>query len=224
MNAALRVVVADDSFLVRDGTARLLAAGPDVDVVDVAGDRPSLLLAVDRHDPDVVLTDVRMPHGIEGIEAAHEIRRRGPTGVVILSQHADASYALALLRDGAVGMSYLLKERVGDRAELVQALRTTATGGSIVDATVVEQLVNRERRRVASPVRQLNDRERAVLSAMARGQTNPGIAAELNLSTSAVEKHINAIFTKLDLPPDGAVHRRVAAVLAFLDATDATGT
>jgi DNA-binding NarL/FixJ family response regulator len=116
-------------------------------------------------------------------------------------------------------MSYLLKERVGDRAELVQALRTTATGGSIVDATVVELLVARETRRTSSPVRHLNDRERDVLSAMACGRTNPGIAAELHLSTSAVEKHINAIFTKLDLPADGAVHRRVAAVLAFLDAS-----
>jgi DNA-binding NarL/FixJ family response regulator len=215
----LRVVVADDSFLVRDGTARLLSAGNDVLVVAAVSDAPSLLGAVDEHCPDVVLTDVRMPHGIEGIEAGHQIRNRGNTGVVILSQHADASYALALLRDGTGGMSYLLKERVGDRAELVQALRTTAAGGSIVDAKVVEQLVKRETRRTSSPVRRLNDRERDVLSGMARGQTNPGIAAELKLSTSAVEKHINAIFTKLDLPPNGEVHRRVAAVLAFLDAT-----
>jgi DNA-binding NarL/FixJ family response regulator len=221
VSAPLRVVVADDSFLVREGTARLLSAGDDVVVVAEAADAPSLLRAVEEHRPDVVLTDVRMPSGIEGIEAGHEIRARTDTGVVILSQHADASYALALLRDGRSGMSYLLKERVGDRAELVQALRTTSAGGSIIDATVVQQLVNRETRRTSSPLRRLNDRERDVLSGMARGQTNPGIAAELHLSTSAVEKHINAIFTKLDLPPSGVVHRRVAAVLAFLDATHA---
>ena len=219
MSQLLTVVVADDSFLVRDGTARLLSAGKDVLVVAAVSDAPSLLRAVDEYSPDVVLTDVRKPRGIEGIEAGHRIRSRGNTGVVILSQHADASYALALLRDGTAGMSYLLKERVGDRAELVRALRTTAAGGSVVDATVVEQLVKRETRRTSSPVRRLNDRERDVLSGMARGQTNPGIAAELRLSTSAVEKHINAIFTKLDLPPSGEVHRRVAAVLAFLDAT-----
>jgi DNA-binding NarL/FixJ family response regulator len=163
----LKVVVVDDSFLVRDGTARLLSAGQDVLVVDAVGDAPSLLRAVDEHSPDVVLTDVRMPRGIEGIEAGHRIRSRGNTGVVILSQHADASYALALLRDGTAGMSYLLKERVGDRAELVRALRTTAAGGSVVDATVVEQLVKRETRRTSSPVRRLNDRERDVLSGMA---------------------------------------------------------
>lgn len=220
MSLALRVVVADDSYLVRDGTARLLAAGSDVCVVAAVGDAPALLRAVERHGPDVVLTDVRMPHGIEGIEAAREIRRTTGTGVVILSQHADASYALALLSDGAAGMSYLLKERIGDRAELVQALRTTAAGGSIVDATVVEQLVTRETRRRGSPLHELTDRERAVLTVMARGHTNVAIARQLNLSISSVEKHINAIFPKLGLPADGAVHRRVAAVLAFLDAAE----
>lgn len=214
----LRVLVADDSYLVRDGTARLLSAGEDVDVVGAVADVPSLLLAVDRERPDVVLTDIRMPAGTEGIEAAHVIRQRHPAiGVVLLSQHADVAYALALLREGAAGRSYLLKERVGDRAELVQALRTTAGGGSIVDAHVVAGLVEREARRQSSPLSALNDRERDVLSAMARGQTNPAIAQQLHLSTSAVEKHISAVFTKLQLPPDGAVHRRVAAVLAFLD-------
>lgn len=218
MTERLRVVVADDSFLVREGTARLLSAGSDVEVVDAVGDAPSLLRAVEEHVPDAVLTDVRMPFGIEGIEAAREIRRRGATGVVILSQHADAAYALALLDGGAAGMSYLLKERVGDRAELVQALRTTAAGGSVIDATVVEQLLLRDSRRSSSPVQDLNDRERAVLAAMACGATNSGIAADLHLSVSAVEKHINAIFTKLGLSGDSTVHRRVAAVLAFLDA------
>jgi DNA-binding NarL/FixJ family response regulator len=217
VTAPLRVVLADDSYLVRDGTARLLAAGPDVDVVAAVGDAPSLLRAVDGLRPDVVLTDVRMPERIEGIDAAREIRRRTSTGVVLLSQHADVSYALELFEDGARGCSYLLKERVGNRAELVQALRTTAEGGSIVDALVVAALVQRESVRAASPLRLLSDRERDVLAAMAKGLTNAGIAAELHLSTSSVEKHINTVFTKLDLPADSAVHRRVAAVLAFLD-------
>lgn len=221
MTGPLRVVVADDSFLVREGTARLLSAADDVDVVASVGDAPSLLRAVEQHAPDAVLTDVRMPHGIEGIEAAREVRRRGATGVVIFSQHADAAYALALLEGGTAGMSYLLKERVGDRAELVQALRTTAAGGSVIDATVVEQLLLRDSRRSSSPVRDLNDRERDVLAAMACGATNAAIAAQLHLSLSGVEKHINAIFGKLGLSTDASVHRRVAAVLAFLDAPPA---
>lgn len=217
MKVPLRVVVADDSYLVREGTARLLAAGGDVEVVAAVADASSLLQAVEQLSPDVVLTDVRMPDGIEGIDAAGEIRRRSSIGVVLLSQHADVSYALALFRDGAQGRSYLLKERVGDRAELVQALRTTAGGGSIVDAVVVAALVEREAIRASSPLRRLNERELDVLRAMARGHTNPAIAVELHLSVSAVEKHINGLFTKLDLPPDAAVHRRVAAVLTFLD-------
>ena len=212
----LRVVVADDSFLVREGTVRLLAAGGDVDVVGAAEDAPTLLRLVAERRPDVVLTDVRMPSGTEGIDAALEIRRASGTGVVLLSQHADPAYALALLRGGTSGLSYLLKERVGDRAELVQALRTTAAGGSVVDAVVVGQLMSREDRRPDSPLRSLTDRERDVLAAMARGQSNPGIGAELHLSVSAVEKHVNAIFTKLGLAADAAVHRRVAAVLAYL--------
>jgi DNA-binding NarL/FixJ family response regulator len=212
----LRVVLADDSFLVRDGTARLLSAGPDVQVLAAVADAPSLLRAVEEHHPDVVLTDVRMPHGVEGIDAARELARRTTVGVVLLSQHADPAYALALLQDGAQGRSYLLKERVGDRAELVQALRTTAAGGSIVDAVVVSQLLERDARRRTSRLQLLNDREREVLQAMAGGQTNPAIAASLHLSTSAVEKHINAIFTKLDLAADGQIHRRVAAVLTLL--------
>lgn len=217
MSARLRVVLADDSYLVREGTGRLLAAGDDVEVVAAVADVPALLAAVEEHAPDVVLTDVRMPSGTEGIEAAHALHDRGSTGVVLLSQHAEVAYAVALLERGAAGRSYLLKERVGDRAELVQALRTTAAGGSIIDAVVVAALVEREARRQSSPLRRLSDRELDVLGAMARGQTNQGIATELHLSQSAVEKHINALFTKLDLPADGVVHRRVAAVLAFLD-------
>lgn len=172
-----------------------------------------------EHGPDAVLTDIRMPpnHRSEGIEAAHRIRRERPgTGVVVLSQHADAAYAQALFRDGTAGLAYLLKERVGDRDELVRALNATAGGGSAVDPYVVDVLLNGRAAGQDSPVRRLTEREHEVLREMASGRTNTAIARRLYVSESAVSKHVASIFTKLGLVDDPAVDRRVSAVLAFV--------
>jgi DNA-binding NarL/FixJ family response regulator len=213
----LRVVLADDSFLVREGVRRLLDDGDDVSVVGEAADAAELLQLVGTLAPDAVLTDVRMPpgHRMEGIEAAHDVRRHHPgIGVAVLSQHADATYARALFEDGTAGLAYLLKERVGDRDELVRALSWVADGGSFVDPLVVDALMSGQRREATSPLGRLTGRELDVLRAMAQGQTNPAIAKELHVSESAVSKHISSIFTKLDLGND--VDRRVSAVVAYL--------
>ena len=215
----LRVVVADDSFLVREGVRRLLEDGPEVAVVGDAGSAPELLARVRELEPDAVLTDIRMPphHAMDGIEAALAIRSAHPgTGVAVLSQHADASYAQALFRDGTAGLAYLLKERVGDRDELVRTLTAVAAGSSFVDPLVVDALMNAQRRERGSPLASLSDRELDVLRLMARGHTNGAIAADLFVSESAVSKHVGAIFTKLGLVDDGAVDRRVRAVLAYV--------
>ena len=215
----LRVVVADDSYLVRAGVCRLLADGDEIEICAEAGSGPELLDAVRAHRPDAVLTDIRMPpgHGLEGIDAARRIREEHPgTGVVVLSQHADAAYAQALFRDGTDGLAYLLKERVGDREELVRALRTTADGGSVVDPHVVDVLVASQVRRARSPLATLTARELEVLREMAGGRTNGAIAGRLFVSESAVSKHVGAIFTKLGLGEDVGVDRRVRAVLAYV--------
>ena len=214
----LRVVIADDHYLVREGTRRLLESA-GVEVVASVGDGDALLEAVEAHRPDAVLTDVRMPpsHGTEGIQAAREIRRRHPDiGVVVLSQHADEGYAIELLRDGVAGYGYLLKERVGDREEVVRALRETAAGGSVVDPVLVEALVRRRSAESASPLRDLTPREIDVLREMAQGKSNAAIADALSLSESSIEKYTNVIFSKLRLGEEPALHRRVAAVIAFL--------
>lgn len=215
----LRVVVAEDAFLVREGIVRLLADGGDVEVVAAVGDAPALLAAAARPEVQAVLTDIRMPpgHATEGIEAALEIRRRRPdVGVVVLSQHVAGTYAYELFAQGTAGLAYLLKERVGDRDELVRALRTTNAGGSVVDPIVVDHLLARERRARSSPLGQLTARELEVLSKMAQGHTNPVIARELFVSESAVSKHIAAIFAKLGLTEQPHVDRRVSAVIAYL--------
>lgn len=214
----LRVAIADDHYLVREGTRRLLESA-GIEVVASVADGNALVEAVETHRPDAVLTDVRMPptHGTEGIEVAHEIRRRHPDiGVVILSQHADEGYVIELLRDGVAGYGYLLKERVGDRDELVRALRETAAGGSVVDPVLVEALVRRRSAEAASPLRDLTPRELDVLREMAQGKSNAAIAASLSLSESSIEKYTNVIFSKLGLGDEPALHRRVAAVIAFL--------
>jgi DNA-binding NarL/FixJ family response regulator len=213
----LRVVLADDSYLVREGVRRLLDDGDDVSVVGEAADARELLARVRELRPDAVLTDVRMPpgHRMEGIEAAHELRRDHPgIGVAVLSQHADATYARALFENGTAGLAYLLKERVGDRDELVRALCWVAGGGSFIDPLVVDALMSNQRREATSPLGRLTERELDVLRAMARGRTNPVIARELHVSESAVSKHIASIFTKLDLGDD--VDRRVSAVVAYV--------
>lgn len=225
MPEALRVVIADDNYLVREGIRQLLEAGGEVEVVAAVGTAAELLDAVGRLHPHAVMTDIRMPpgHHMEGVDAAHQIRRAHPeVGVVVLSQHADEAYALELFRDGTAGLAYLLKERVGDRAELLDALRSTADGESFIDPLIVEALVTSRTRSARSPLRHLTTREREVLAQMAQGKTNPAIAEALDLSQSSIEKSINAIFAKLGLSEETQVHRRVAAVLTFLRHRDAT--
>jgi DNA-binding NarL/FixJ family response regulator len=219
----IRVVFAEDNYLVREGTAALLATSGEVELVGTAASRDELLTAVDDLAPDAVLTDIRMPPTgtNEGIEAAKLIRATHPQiGVVVLSQFADEDYAYDLLKDGAGGLGYLLKERVADVEELVRALTEVSHGGSVLDPKVVEALVAAKERMAHSPLALLTDREREVLARMAQGQNNAAIARSLFLTERAVEKHINSLFHKLGLTEEPDVHRRVMAVLAFLHDTD----
>ena len=219
MAEPVRVVIAEDNYLVREGLRRLLEDSGEVEVTACVGSATELLDAVGRLRPEVVLTDIRMPpgHHMEGIEAAHQIRARHPgTAVVVLSQHTDDSYAMALFADGSAGLGYLLKDRVGDLEDLVHALREVRAGGSVIDPAIVDALVRRRRSSALTPLTALTARELYVLSEKARGRTNAGIEASLHLSASTVEKHVNAIFTKLGLS-EQPVHRRVAAVLTFLE-------
>src|SRR3954452_9276513 len=218
---AIRVVFADDNFLVREGIAALLAECDEIDLVDTVGDPHSLLKSVAEHRPDAVLTDIRMPptHTSEGIDAAKRIRAEFPdTGVVVLSQYVEDDYALELLADGVAGLGYLLKERVSDLEELVRALSEVARGGSALDPKVVEALLARRSADANSPLRTLSEREREVLQEMASGRNNAMIAKTLFMSERAVEKHIGAVFQKLGLVSEGEFSRRLMAVLAFLDA------
>ena len=194
-----------------------------VEIVATAASFDELIAAVDAHEPDAVLTDIRMPPTgtDEGIRAAKRIRADHPSiGVVVLSQYADDEYAYDLLKDGAGGLGYLLKERVGDVTELVRALDEVTSGGSVLDPKVVEALVAAKDRMAHSPLAQLTDREREVLSLMAQGMNNAAIAKALFLTDRAVEKHINSMFHKLGLTEEPDVHRRVMAVLAFLRETE----
>lgn len=219
----LRVVFAEDNYLVREGTVALLSSVDDVEVVGTAEAYDELLAAVETQSPDAVLTDIRMPPTgtDEGIRAAKAIRAEHPdVGVVVLSQFADEEYAYELLKDGAEGLGYLLKERVADVDEVVRALNEVARGGSVLDPKVVEALVAAKDRMAHSALATLTDREREVLGHMAQGENNAAIAASLFLTERAVEKHINSLFHKLDLTEEPAVHRRVMAVLAFLRETD----
>jgi DNA-binding NarL/FixJ family response regulator len=217
----LRIVIAEDNYLVREGTRRLLEDSGEVDVLAAVGNAEELLQAVDSFRPDAVLTDIRMPpgHQVEGIEAAHAIRKRHPgIGVVVLSQHSDVAYALHLLKDGTEGLGYLLKTRVGELDELLHALREVAAGRSVVDSGVVERLVDYRSRQAESPLRRLGEREVEVLREMAEGKSNASIAGSLHLSESSVEKYVNTIFSKLGLSEERLLNRRVAAVLAYLRA------
>jgi DNA-binding NarL/FixJ family response regulator len=219
---ALRVVVAEDNLLVREGVVTLLTNQPEIEVVGSVGSYDELMAAVEAEQPDVVLTDIRMPPTgtDEGIRAALTLRDTHPrTAVVVLSQHVDSAYALALLERGSEGRAYLLKERVSDPAQIVHAIEETARGGSVIDPLVVESLVAQRTARAASPLERLTPREREVLEQMAQGRNNAGIAQALFLSERAVEKHINSLFSKLGLSEEPDVHRRVKAVLLFLSAS-----
>jgi len=223
----LRLVVAEDNYLVREGLRQLLQTVPELDVVAVCADLDSLTAAIVEHAPDVVLTDIRMPPGLsdEGIQVSESLRAAGSaTGVVVLSQYLAVEYALSLLDRGAAGRAYLLKERVYDLDQLVTAIREVARGGSVIDPKVVEQLLVARERQKHSALSQLTAREREVLAAVAEGKNNAAIASALFLSERAVEKHINSIFSKLELSEEQAVHRRVKATLMHLtDVGQASG-
>jgi DNA-binding NarL/FixJ family response regulator len=216
---AIRVVVAEDNLLVREGVRQLLGGFPTVDVVAAYGDVDSLLGAVEHDRPDVVLTDIRMPpsNTDEGIRVAENLRQTCPsTGVVVLSQYAEPEYVLALLERGSDRRGYLLKERIHDRGQLVSAIDTVARGGSVIDPKIVELLVEAKARIRQSPLSELTPREREVLAEMAEGKSNAAIAESLVLTKSAVEKHVNSIFMKLGLAASESVAKRVKATLMFL--------
>jgi DNA-binding NarL/FixJ family response regulator len=215
----IRLVLAEDHYLVREGIRRLLDAQPDLEVVAACGDLNALFAAVEAESPDVVVTDIRMPpDGVdEGIQAALRFRETRPElGVVVLSTYAQPSYALALLEGGSAGRAYLLKERVDDIDQLAAAIRAVAEGGSVIDPKVVEELVAEKARDAESPLSQLTPREREVLREMAAGKNNAGIATALVLTERSVEKVIHSIFLKLGLSWEPAVHKRVKAVILFL--------
>jgi DNA-binding NarL/FixJ family response regulator len=215
----IRLVIAEDDYLVREGVRRLLDTRDDVEVAAVCEDLESLLAAVEAEQPDVVLTDIRMPPGgtDEGIQAATRLRETNPeVGVVVVSQYATPSYALALLEGGSERRAYLLKERVKDLEQLVGAIRSVAEGGSVMDPKVVDALVADSARAEESPLNQLTPRERDVLREMAEGKNNAAIAESLFLTERSVEKVIHSIFLKLGLRWEQAVHKRVRAVVLYL--------
>lgn len=215
-----KVVLAEDSVLLRDGIVRLLTSA-GFDVAAACPDAESFLVAVDEHRPDLVVVDVRMPPTFtsEGIVAALKVRESHPdTAVMVLSQYVEEQYATELVASRSKGVGYLLKDRVADTSDFIAALREVAAGGTVLDPEVVTQLLTRARH--ADPLAALTPREREVLDLMAQGRTNSAIGKELYVSDGAVEKHVTSIFTKLDLPPAGGDHRRVLAVLRWLDQED----
>ena len=215
----MRVVVADDAVILREGLARLLREA-GFEVAALAADGAELLEQVERHRPDVAIVDIRMPptHTDEGLQAAMVIRQRHPgVGILVLSQHVHARYALELLSAGTEGVGYLLKERVSDLGGLASSVRQVGEGGSVLDPAVVSQLVGRPRRH-SDPLEQLTDREREVLGLMAEGRSNKAIAERLFVTEHTVEKHVKNIFATLCLPPSADDHRRVLAVVTYLNA------
>jgi DNA-binding NarL/FixJ family response regulator len=218
----VRVVFADDNYLVREGVAALLAEAPEVELVETVADPEGLHRAVALHKPDAVLTDIRMPPTFttEGIDAAKRIRAEFPgTGVVVLSQYVEADYAFDLLANGVEGLGYLLKERVSELDELVRAMKEVARGGSALDPKVVEGLLARRTQQTSPALASLTEREVEVLREIATGRSNVATAKALFMSERAVEKHVGSVFAKLGLANEAEVNRRVMAVLAFLDAT-----
>lgn len=226
MTDVLRVVLAEDNYLVREGTRRLLEDSGEVHVAAAVGNAAELLAAVDELAPDAVITDIRMPpgHRTEGIEAARALRLAHPRlGIVVLSQYPDAAYATELFSSGTEGLGYLLKVSIAELDEILAALHAVVAGRSVVDPAVVERLVEQRVRQAESPLQALTPRELDVLREMAEGRTNAAIGEHLHLSESAIEKYINTIFTKLGLGTERGVSRRVAAVLTYLrDPTTAT--
>jgi len=219
----IRVVVAEDTFLVREAVTRLIAETPGMDPVAAVADRATLMAAVEAEDPDVVVTDIRMPptDSDEGILVAAKLRVTHPqTGVVVLSQYAEPSYVLTLLESGSARRAYLLKERIHHRGQLVDAIRAVHAGGSHIDPKIVELLVEGRARVANSPLAALTPRERETLAEIAQGKSNEAIAESLVLTKRAVEKHINAIFMKLNLAGSPDVSSRVKATLLFLAETD----
>jgi len=220
VDAPLKVVLAEDNALLREGVARLIAGEEGLELVGEASDLPGLLALVDDVAPDVVVTDIRMPPSgtDEGIQAAAQLREHHPeVGVVVLSQYANPNYALAILGDGSAGRAYLLKESVAGVDELARAIREVAAGGSVIDPAVVDGLVGASGRRASSELDRLTPREKEILAEMAQGKNNAAIAGSLYLSERAVEKHSNSIFSKLGLTEEHDVNRRVKAVLVYLD-------
>ena len=212
----MRIVIAEDSVLLREGAVRLLEEG-GVEVVGQAGDADDLMRKVSAHRPDVAVVDIRMPptHVDEGLKAARVIREELPgTGVLVLSQYVEERYAVELLADGADGVGYLLKDRIAEIDRFVDAVRRVGEGGSVLDPEVVAHMLGRRER--DDPLESLTPREREVLALMAEGRTNRAIASELMVSERAVERHVTSIFVKLDLPAGQDDHRRVLAVLTYL--------
>ncbi len=220
--ATIRVLLAEDSYVVREGIRALVDTQDGLELVGTCGDLPALIAAVEKCRPDVVLTDIRMPpdQTDEGVRAAQWLRGAHPgIGVVVLSQYVEEGYAVRLFDKGSSGRAYLLKERVGDVEDLVEAIRAVHRGGSVVDRAVVDALIT-ARARQHSPMDDLTSREREVLSHIAHGSNNKTIAERLVLSPRAVEKHINSIFAKLGLADEPDSHHRVRAVLLYIAATD----
>jgi DNA-binding NarL/FixJ family response regulator len=214
----MRVMIADDAVLFREGLARVLQAA-GIQVAAQVGDAEQLLARVRADPPEAVVVDIRMPptHTAEGLEAARQIRADHPqVGVLVLSQYVEPHHAMQLLEEGTSGVGYLLKDRVADVGEVIDAVHRVAAGGSVIDPEVVAQLVSR--RRLRDPVQQLTERERQVLALMAEGRSNQAIGERLFLSPKTVEAHVHSIFTRLDLHAAPDDHRRVLAVLAFLRA------
>jgi DNA-binding NarL/FixJ family response regulator len=219
----IRVALAEDNVLLREGISRLVAASDDFDLVGVAADLPQLLALAREQQPDVVITDIRMPPTgtDEGIQAAAWLREHLPeTGVVVLSQYVAPQYALALLEHGSAGRAYLLKERVSSVDELARAVRAVAVGGSVIDPQVVDELVKARSAQRSSGLSLLTARETEILAEMAQGKSNSAIAGTLFVTERAVEKHTNSIFSKLGLSEERDVNRRVKAVLVYLSRTE----
>jgi DNA-binding NarL/FixJ family response regulator len=226
---ALRIALAEDNYIVREGLEQLLGGDAEIEVLASCADMSSLLAAVQADPPDVVLTDIRMPPDGDdaGIQIASRLRETHPRiGVVVLSQYSEPGFVLRLLDSGSEGRAYLLKERVADRSELTRAIRAVAEGGSVIDPKIVEVLVQARARASNSPLAEMTPRELDVLGAVAEGKSNAAIADELVLSKRAIEKHINAIFLKLDLtysPDAEQISKRVRAALIFLAESEYRG-